>query len=81
MAPLTDDCFEHRKKKDRREYPPARLMRDREGRLSAVKFHREGSGILSFLAGAEGLVELPEALTRLEPGSMVDFLHFNEVGR
>jgi molybdopterin molybdotransferase len=53
---LTDDCFEHRKKKDRREYLPASLMRDREGRLSAVKFHREGSGILSFLVGAEGLV-------------------------
>jgi len=27
------------------------------------------------------LVELPEALTRLESSSMVDFLHFNEVGR
>jgi len=33
------------------------------------------------VVGAEGLVELPEALTRLESSSMVDFLHFNEVGR
>jgi hypothetical protein len=33
------------------------------------------------VVGAEGLVELSEALTRLEPGSMVDFLPFNEVGR
>jgi molybdopterin molybdotransferase len=81
MAQLTDDCFEHHKKKDRREYLPARLVRDGEGSLSAVKFLREGSGIPSSLMGAEGLVELPEALTRLRPGSMVDFLPFNEVGR
>jgi len=33
------------------------------------------------VVGAEGLVELSEALTGLEPGSMVDFLPFNEVGR
>jgi molybdopterin molybdotransferase len=81
MAQLTDDCFEHRKKKDRREYLPARLVRESDGSLSAVQCPREGSGILSSLVGAEGLVELPEALTRLKPGSMVDFLPFNEVGR
>ena len=81
MVQLTDDCFEHRKKKDRREHLPARLVRESDGSLSVVKFLREGSGIPSSLMGAEGLVELPEALTRLEPGSMVDFLPFNEVDR
>jgi molybdopterin molybdotransferase len=73
--------FEHRKKKDRREFIRASLVRESDGSLSAVKFPREGAGILSSLVGAEGLVELPESLTRLEPGSMVDFLPFNEVDR
>jgi len=52
-----------------------------DGSLIAVKFPREGAGILSSLVEAEGLVELPESLTRLEPGSMVDFLPFNEASR
>jgi molybdopterin molybdotransferase len=30
---------------------------------------------------ADGLVELPEDLARLEPGTVVDFLPFNEVSR
>jgi molybdopterin molybdotransferase len=73
--------FDHRKKKDRREFLRARLVTESDGSLTAVKFPREGAGILSSLVDAEGLVELPESLTRLEPGSMVDFLPFNEVGR
>jgi molybdopterin molybdotransferase len=72
--------FEHRKKKDRREFLRARLSRDSDGNLVARKFPREGAGILSSLVEADGLVELPEALTRLEPGSMVEFLPFSEVG-
>jgi len=31
------------------------------------------------MVAADGLVELPEDLTRLEPGTMVDFLPFSEV--
>ena len=72
--------FEHRKKKDRREFLRARLWREADGSLVARKFPREGAGILSSLVEADGLVELPEALTRLEPGSMVEFLPFSEVG-
>jgi molybdopterin molybdotransferase len=72
--------FDHRKKKDRREYLRARLAPDGEGGLAAVIFPREGAGILSSLVEADGLVELPESLTRLERGSMVDFLPFSELG-
>jgi molybdopterin molybdotransferase len=72
--------FEHKKKKDRREFLRARLSRDADGTLVASKFPREGAGILSSLVEADGLVELPEALTWLESGSMVDFLPFSEVG-
>jgi molybdopterin molybdotransferase len=72
--------FEHRKKKDRREYLRARLTADEDGGQAAVIFPREGAGILSSLVEADGLVELPEPLTRLERGSMVDFLPFSELG-
>ncbi len=71
--------FDHKKKKDRREWVRARLEVDGDGGLVARKFPREGAGILSSLVEADGLVELPEDLTRLEAGSMVDFLPFNEV--
>ena len=72
--------FDHRKKKDRREFLRARLLPDGEGGLAAVKFPREGAGILSSLVEADGLVELPESLTKLERGAMVDFLPFSELG-
>jgi molybdopterin molybdotransferase len=73
--------FEHRKKKERREFLRARLVPDEGGGLAAVKFPREGAGILTSLVEADGLVELPESLTRLEPGTMVDFLPFSEASR
>ena len=71
-------AFEHRKKKDRREFLRARLVREADGELAAVKFPREGAGILTSLVEADGLVELPEAMTRLEPGTQVDFLPFSQ---
>jgi molybdopterin molybdotransferase len=71
--------FDHKKKKDRREWVRARLESDGEGGWRAVKFPREGAGILSSLVESDGLVELPEELTRLQAGSLVDFLPFSEV--
>ncbi|MBX6323013.1 MAG: molybdopterin molybdotransferase MoeA, partial [Rhodospirillaceae bacterium] len=71
--------FEHRKKRDRREWLRARLVQDETGALVARKFPRDGAGILSSLVESDGLVELPEELTHLARGSMVDFLPFGEV--
>jgi molybdopterin molybdotransferase len=73
--------FDHRKKKDRREWVRAHLVEDASGGLTAEKFPREGAGILSSLVAADGLIELPEDLTRLEAGAMVDFLPFSEVAQ
>ena len=50
-----------------------------DGGWRAVKFPREGAGILSSLVDSDGLVELPEDMTYLEAGSLVDFLPFSEV--
>jgi len=71
--------FDHKKKLDRREWVRARLVPLADGGLAAVKFPREGAGILSSLVESDGLVELPEHMTRLTKGTMVDFLPFNEV--
>ena len=71
--------FEHKKKRDRREWVRARLVTRDDGSLAAEKFPRAGAGILSSLVAADGLVELPEDMTQLTRGTMVDFLPFSEV--
>ena len=71
--------FDHRKKRNRREYVRARLERAADGALTAVKFPREGAGILSSLVEADGLVELAEDVTDVTMGTPVDFLPFAEV--
>ncbi len=71
--------FEHKKKAERREWVRASLVELPEGGFAARKFARQGAGILSSLVESDGLVELPEDMTRLEPGMLVDFLPFSEV--
>jgi len=71
--------FEHRKKQDRREWIRARLAAGADGGRVARKFERQGSGIITSLSRSDGLVEIPEEVTYLARGTMVDFLPFNEV--
>ena len=71
--------FEHRKKINRREFVRAKIVTDPDGWPKALKHGRSGAGVLSSLVGADGLVSLPEEMTFLETGSMVDFLPFAEV--
>ena len=63
--------FEKRKKPGRREYLRARM---RDGR--AEVFKSEGSGRISGLSWAEGLVELPEAGAEIKPGDSVRYIPF-----
>ena len=71
--------FDYKKKEGRREWVRAFLQRDERGRATAIKFPREGAGILSSLVECDGLVQLPEELTRLEKGETADFLPFSEL--
>ncbi|HUA53253.1 MAG TPA: gephyrin-like molybdotransferase Glp [Candidatus Sulfotelmatobacter sp.] len=71
--------FGYRKKKERREYVRAWLEAGADGAPVARRFPRDGAGILSSMVEADGLVELPEELTTLEPGAAVDYLPFSEV--
>lgn len=69
-------AFAYRKKAGRREYVRAKIRRGADGALEAVKFPREGAGLLSSLIETEGLVELPESAILVEPGAMVAFLPY-----
>jgi len=70
--------FAHEKKAGRREFVRCRLEPG-EGAPVAVKSGRQGAGILSTVAAADGLVELDEKMTYVEAGMTVDFLPFDEV--
>ena len=73
--------FDHKKKLGRREWLRAKLVRGDDGVLSVVKYHTDGAGILSSMAFADGLIELPENQGPFSRGTMIDFLPFNEVRR
>ncbi|MBK9082521.1 MAG: molybdopterin molybdotransferase MoeA [Rhizobiales bacterium] len=64
--------FAYAKKAGRREY--VRVAVD-EGRV-ARKFERDGAGVIASLTETDGLVVLPEDMTRLAPGETVDFLSY-----
>jgi molybdopterin molybdotransferase len=69
-------AFTYRKKIARREYVRVTLRKGADGELEAVKFPREGAGLLSSLVATDGLVELGEEITQVEPGQKVGFLAY-----
>ncbi len=68
--------FTYKKKIARREYVRVSLRSSENGGLEAIKFPREGAGLLSSLVDTDGLVELGEEITRVEPGQIVGFLSY-----
>ncbi|HEY3918728.1 MAG TPA: gephyrin-like molybdotransferase Glp [Stellaceae bacterium] len=71
--------FDYKKRPNRTEYVRARLVRDGDGGWIAEKFARDGAGILTSMVESDGLAEIAEGVTKLEPGMAVDFLPFSEV--
>jgi molybdopterin molybdotransferase len=69
-------AFEKSKKAGRREYLRARMTP--EG--TAEVFASEGSGRISGLSWAGGLVELPDGPVRVRPGDPVRFLPWSGFG-
>ena len=67
--------FKKNKKLGRREYLRARRVGDR-----VQVFPSEGSGRISGLTWAEGLVELPDGAMTVEPGTPVKYIPFSEFG-
>jgi molybdopterin molybdotransferase len=69
-------AFTYKKKIARREYVRVSLREAPDGMLEVTKFPREGAGLLSSLVDTDGLVELGEAITQVEPGQTVGFLSY-----
>jgi molybdopterin molybdotransferase len=69
-------AFTYKKKIARREYVRVNLRKGENGVLEAVKFPREGAGLLSSLVDTDGLVELGEGIERVELGQTVGFLAY-----
>jgi molybdopterin molybdotransferase len=69
-------AFAYKKKIARREYVRVSLRKAPDGMLEVTKFPREGAGLLSSLVDTDGLVELGEAITQVEPGQTVGFLSY-----
>ncbi|MEM7319871.1 MAG: gephyrin-like molybdotransferase Glp, partial [Pseudomonadota bacterium] len=68
-------AFEKRKKPGRREYLRARI---RDGQVEIFK--SEGSGRISGLSWAEGLVELGDGARHVQPGDTVRYIPFASFG-
>jgi molybdopterin molybdotransferase len=71
--------FDLRKKPGRTELLRARLVQSADGPRAEL-IRRQGSGILTSLTDADGLVEVAPETTRISPGDPVRFLVFSELG-
>jgi len=69
-------AFPYKKKTGRREYVRVALRPGADGVIEAIKHPQEGAGVITSLTETDGLVELGEDTTTVEPGSTVGFLSY-----
>ena len=68
------------KKPGRREFWRAWLENNQDGSVHAMKFSRDGSGLVSGLREASGLLEIPEDVKSVRKGDLLSFIPFTEFG-
>lgn len=68
------------KKTDRREFQRGLLVDSPDGIRRVAKYPRDGSGLITSLREADGLIEIPEDVASVARGDRVRFLPFTEVG-
>jgi molybdopterin molybdotransferase len=68
--------FSYKKRKGRREYVRVSLQAAPDGSIEASKYAQDGAGVLTSLTETDGLVELGEDVTTVEPGASVGFLSY-----
>ena len=73
--------FSMKKKPDRREFLRGIIVADEAGRQRLEKYPRDGSGLISSLRAADGLIEIGEEITAVHPGDPVAFIPFDAFGR
>jgi molybdopterin molybdotransferase len=69
-------AFPYKKKSGRREYVRVALRPGSDGIIEAVKHPQEGAGVITSLTATDGLAELREDMTVIEPGTTVGFLSY-----
>lgn len=67
------------RKQGRREFWRGMLV-ERDGGMAVDKFARDGSGLISGLRAADGLIDCPEDRPSVEKGELVDYIPFSEFG-
>jgi molybdopterin molybdotransferase len=72
--------FSQKKKPGRREFWRARLTQVPDAGLQVTKFPRDGSGLISSLREADGLIEVAENVEGVREGELVNFIPFSEFG-
>lgn len=73
-------AFAFRKKPGRSEYLRGRLARGPDGSPRLARVEREGSGILTSMTEADGLIEIADEVASVAEGDPVAFLSFAELG-
>jgi len=68
--------FSYKKRQGRREYVRVALRAAPDGVIEAVKYEPDGAGVLTSLTETDGLAELSEDMTKVEPGSTIGFLSY-----
>lgn len=71
--------FAFRKRAGRREWLRGRVVPGADGFPVVERFPVEGSGILTSMVWAGGIVDLPEDLAGVAQGDLVDFVAFSEL--
>jgi molybdopterin molybdotransferase len=69
-------AFSYKKRKGRREYVRVSLRPAADGTIEAVKHAQDGAGVITSLTETDGLAELGEDVTAVEPGSLIGFLSY-----
>ena len=69
-------AFSYKKRKGRREYVRVALHTAPDGVIEAVKYAQDGAGVITSLTETDGLAELAEDLTHVEPGATIGFLSY-----
>jgi molybdopterin molybdotransferase len=69
-------AFSYKKRRGRREYVRVALRAASDGGIDAFKHAQDGAGVLTSLTETDGLAELAEDVTTINPGSTVGFLPY-----
>ncbi len=69
-------AFSYKKRKGRREYVRVALRPAADGTVEAFKHAQDGAGVITSLTETDGLAELAEDVTTIEPGATIGFLSY-----